>query len=216
MNKKKILKIIGIVLLIIIVIVLIHTIRNYIIITNLQNKVSKYTESTNYYTKSISTKNGMKVTIEYYKKDKKEVLKLERDFEGKIAKITNYNNGERVDTFWDSEEEKKVKLNNNTAVMKVNIYNFLETDSKWQTFLSSITAKIKSTECNGKQCYEVKGFLSTTSLTEKGSKVYIEKDTGLYVKAIGDNMMMEREYEFDNVDDSIFVEPDVSQYSLDE
>jgi len=29
-------------------------------------------------------------------------------------------------------------------------------------------------------------------------------------------MMMEREYEFDNVDDSIFVEPDVSQYSLDE
>ena len=100
--------------------------------------------------------------------------------------------------------------------MEVNIYNFLETDSKWQTFLSSITAKIKSTECNGKQCYEVKGFLSTTSLTEKGSKVYIEKDTGLYVKAIGDNMIMEREYEFDNVDDSIFVEPDVSQYSLDE
>ena len=76
MNKKKILKIIGIVFLIIIVIVLIHTIRNYIIITNLQNKVSKYTESTNYYTKSISTENGMKVTIEYYKKDKKEVLKL--------------------------------------------------------------------------------------------------------------------------------------------
>lgn len=117
MNKKKILKIIGIVLLIIIVIVLIHTIRNYIIITNLQNKVSKYTESTNYYTKSISTENGMKVTIEYYKKDKKEVLKLERDFEGKIAKMTNYNNGERVDTFWDSEEGKKVKLNNNTAFM---------------------------------------------------------------------------------------------------
>ena len=29
-------------------------------------------------------------------------------------------------------------------------------------------------------------------------------------------MMLEREYEFDNVDDSIFVEPDVSQYSLDE
>ena len=74
----------------------------------------------------------------------------------------------------------------------------------------------KSTECNGKQCYEVKGSLSTALLTEKGSKVYIEKDTGLYVKAIGDNMMMEREYEFDNVDDSIFVEPDVSQYSLDE
>ena len=69
--------------------------------------------------------------------------------------------------------------------MQINIYNFLETDNKWQTFLSSITARIKSTECNGKQCYEIKGFLSTTSLTEKDSRVYIDKDTGLYVKAIG-------------------------------
>lgn len=214
MNKKRILKIIGIILLIVIVIVLIHTIRNYAIITDLQNKVSKYAECTNYYTKSISTENGTEVTIEYYRKDQKEVLKLVRDFEGKTAKMTFYNNGERVDTFWDNEEGKTAKLNNSTSFMQINIYNFLETDNKWQTFLSSITARIKSTECNGKQCYEIKGFLSTTSLTEKDSRVYIDKDTGLYVKAIGDNMTMEREYEFNNVDDSIFVEPDISQYTL--
>lgn len=214
MNKKRILKIIGIVLLIIIVVVLIHTIRNYIIITDLQNKVSKYTGSTNFYTKSISTENGTKVTIEYYKKDQKEVLKLERDLEGKTAKVTNYNNGERIDTFWDNEEGKTAKLNNSTSFMQINIYNFLETDNKWQTFLGSITAQIKSVECSGKQCYEVKGFLSTTSLTEKDSKVYIEKDTGLYVKTIGNNRTMEREYEFNNVDDSMFIEPDISQYTL--
>ena len=41
MRTKKILKIIGIILIILLVLTLIHTIRNYIIIRNLQNKISK-------------------------------------------------------------------------------------------------------------------------------------------------------------------------------
>ena len=55
MSKKNILKIIGIILLIVIAIFVIHTIRNYIIITDLQNKIAKYTSNTNYSIKSIST-----------------------------------------------------------------------------------------------------------------------------------------------------------------
>lgn len=47
MNKKKVLKAIGIILLIIFVIFLVHTIRNYIIITDLQNKNSKYSNTEN-------------------------------------------------------------------------------------------------------------------------------------------------------------------------
>ena len=38
--------------------------------------------------------------------------------------------------------------------------------------------------------------------------------TGLYVKSIIDESNSEREYEFDTVDDSIFSEPDISQYTL--
>ena len=71
MSKKKIFKILGIILLVVIAIFLIHTIRNYIIITDLQNKIDKYSNSTNYYTKSVATEsNGTVVTMEYYKKDK--------------------------------------------------------------------------------------------------------------------------------------------------
>ena len=47
MNKKKVLKVIGIILLIIFIMFLVHTIRNYIIITDLQNKISKYSETEN-------------------------------------------------------------------------------------------------------------------------------------------------------------------------
>ena len=79
MSKKKILKIIGIILLIIIAIFIIHTIRNYIIITDLQNKIAKYSSNTNYSIKSISTsKEGTKVIMEYYKKENKQAIFMEK------------------------------------------------------------------------------------------------------------------------------------------
>ena len=46
------------------------------------------------------------------------------------------------------------------------------------------------------------------------TEYYIEKETGLVIKTIIDDTTATREYEFDNVDDQIFVEPDVSQYTL--
>ena len=216
MSKKKILKTIGIVLLVIIIIFLIYIIRNYIIISNLQNKIANYSNSTNYYTKSVATESdGAVVTMKYYKKDNKEVAFIERNLNGEISKISVYNNGERRDTFWDNKDSKIAQLDSD-GFMSVNIYNGLETDTKWQTFLGSIFASIKTTNCNGKQCYKIKGFLSTTLLNTKESEVYIEKDTGLYLKTIEEGITSEREYEFDKVDDSIFVEPDISQYTLKE
>lgn len=214
MSKKKILKIIGMILLIVIVIVLIHTIRNYIIISDLQGKVGKYLDSTNYYTKSIATENnGEIVTIEYYRKDTKEVVFMERNLNGEISKISMYNNGERIDKFWDNKKGKTAQLNS-AAMMSINIFNRLETTNKWQTFLESMFASIKSTNYNGKDCYIIKNFMSLTS--SDGAKTYIEKDTGLFIKEIQREITTEKEYEFNNVDDSIFVEPDISQYTLKE
>ena len=214
MKKKRIIKIIGIILIIILIFIAIHTIRNTIIISDLQNKIDNYSNSTNYYTKSVATEsNGTVVTMEYYKKDKKEVVFLERN--GEISKISMYNNGERTDTFWDNKESKTAQLDSGT-IMGVNIYNFTETDNKWQTFLGSIFANVKSTNYNGKECYIIKGFPSSLSLTFEGAETYIEKDTGLYLKTIEGDRTTERKYEFDKVDDSIFIEPDISQYTLKE
>ena len=70
MKTKKILKIIGIIILIIIVLILVHTLRNYMIIKNIEKNFSKYENSTNFSIKSVATDaDGATVTMKYYEKD---------------------------------------------------------------------------------------------------------------------------------------------------
>lgn len=214
MRTKKVLKVIGIILIILLVLTLIHTIRNYIIITNLQNKIAKHSNSTNYSLKVESTKDdGTKIIMRYYQKDNKQAVILERNSEENEIKISTYNNGERVDMFTETKDSKIAQLDT-SAQISINVYNQLETDNKWQTFIGSIIAKIKTEKCNEKECYVITGFPSTTALTFEGTKIYIDKDTGLLVKVVEDGTISEREYEFNNVEDTIFVEPDISQYTL--
>ena len=213
MKMKKILMVLGIIIAILVVIVLVHTIRNYMIITDLQDKISQYADSVNYYTKSIATVKDGTITMEYYRKDNNQVVFLERNLNGTINKVAMYNNGEKTDTFTQTPDTKIAQLNSGT-IMSIGIYNHLETENNWQTFLGSMFASVKSTNYNGKDCYIIKGFMSSTSLTFEGAETYIEKDTGLFIKDIEGETITEKEYEFDNVDDSIFVEPDISQYTI--
>lgn len=215
MKIKKVLKIIGIVMAILIILLLIHTIKNYIIITDLQSKISNYQDSKNYHIKSVANSNNgtTNIKMDYYRKDNKQVIFIERNANGESVKLSMYDNGERVDTFTDTQDTKTAKLNSG-ELMTVNIYNYLETDNKWQTLLGCITAKIKSTNLNGKECYIVKGFLSSTSLTSEGAETYIDKETGLFLQTTETEIITERDYEFYNVEDSIFIEPDISQYTL--
>lgn len=214
MKIKKVLKILGIIVVILIILLLIYTIRNYVIIRNLQNKFSQYSNSSNYYIKSVSTdRDGTIVTTEYYQKDNKQALFIEKNLNGELSKISMYNNGERTDIFWENEENKTAQLDSGTTI-SMDIYNYLETDNNWQTFLGCFTSRIKSTNYNGKDCYLIKGFMSSTALTSEDADIYIDKETGLFVKTNASGIDNEREYEFDNVDDSIFEEPDISQYTI--
>lgn len=214
MKVKRVLKIIVIIIAILIILVVIHTIRNYIIITDLQNKISKYYNISNYFIKSVATQdNGVIITMEYYKKDNRQVVFMERDLNGEINKIIMYNNGERTNTFFETKDSKIAQLNSGT-ITDINIYNYLETDNKWQTFLSCINSKIKLIDYNGKECYVIKDFMSPNFLTNEDTEIYINKETGLFVRTIEPETVSEREYEFNNVDDSVFVEPNLSEYIL--
>ena len=221
MEKKKILKnvlkVALIILAIIFVILIIHTIKNYIIITNLQDKISQYKDSSSYHIKSVSTEsNGNILIMNYYKKDSKQVVFMERNINGEITKISMYDNGERIDIFTETKDSKVANLKSGTTIMGVELYNHLETDNNWQTFLGSIFAKVKSANYEEKECYMIKGFMSSMSLTSEGAEIYIDKNTGLLVKVIEAGIDSKREYEFNTVDDSIFAEPDISQYTLKE
>ena len=84
-----------------------------------------------------------------------------------------------------------------------------------QTFLLSSIAVIKNTKYNDIKCYTIDNFLSPNILIGNEVNTYtIDKETGLVMKTNMNNIVSERNYEFDNVDDSIFVEPNIGEYRI--
>ena len=157
-------------------------------------------------------KDGSTKALKYYKKDKKQAAFIT---EG-TTKTSMYNNGERIDKFKEENGNKTVNLDY-TKAMSVGIENnnVLETANLWQTFIYSFLAKIKNVEFNGKACYEISDFLTPYFEYDENNTVHIiEKETGLVVKSTFDNTEVIIEYSFDNVDDSVFVEPDIGEYTL--
>lgn len=217
MNKKKILKIFLLILLIVFILFAVHTIRNFIIINNLQKNIETYTSKTNFIIKSKTEENGdTTVAMTYYEKDGKQKMVMDRTKDGKTTTMTMYNNGERIDTFFDAPEGKTAQINSPSS-MSVTIVNCFDTDNNWQRFVMGAIAKIKKVDYNGKEVYAVTNFVSPYTLaTENGEITYIEKETGLLVKFVQNNLVSEKEYEFDTVTDDIFIEPDIGQYKIQE
>jgi len=216
MNKKKIFKIIGILLLIIVILILLYIIRNTIIVTKLQKNIKEYTSKTNFSIKVTNLTSEMsKMTVNYYKKDNKEAVILERIVDGNLVKMSFYNNGERRDLFIETNDKKTVQVNTKNQLLGLNITDSLQTDNLWQTILYSSIARIKTENVNGKECYKVSNFYSPYWMYgENITEFYIEKDTGLLIKTVIDDEVAVREYSFDDVEDSAFVEPNIGLYTV--
>ncbi len=216
MNKKKIFKTIGILVLIIVILMLLYVIRNTIIVTKLQKNIKEYTSKTNFSIKVTNlTSETSKMTVNYYKKDNKEAVILERNVDENSVKMSFYNNGERKDLFIETNDKKTVQVNTKNQLLGLNITDSLQTDNLWQTILYSSIARIKTEDVNGKECYKVSDFYSPYWMYgEKITEFYIEKDTGLLIKTVIDDEVAVREYSFDDVEDSAFVEPDIGLYTV--
>ena len=46
----------------------------------------------------------------------------------------------------------------------------------------------------------------------KDRRIYIDKETYMIVKTVADDVITEYEYEFNNVEDNIFIQPDINEY----
>jgi len=207
--KKKIFKTILIILLAVLLVVVIHTTRNFMIITSLKNNIKQYSSSTNYHLKTTNVGTSDTMTVNYYTKDGKQVVFQERKVNTDITKISMYNNDERIVSYYDTPTDKIVKLNI-PSVISVDITSYFEglTDNTMSKIWMSMLLQMKKTEYNGKTCYIV------NPLFDKSNVEYIEKDTGLSVKVMMFDETVEKEYEFNNVTDEIFTEPDISQYRI--
>ena len=215
MKMKKALKIIGIILAIVLFITIIHMVRNFIIIKDLQNKISKYKDTDNVHLSLFSDQhNGTVLTCEYYKKDGKKAAFIERNVNGKINKLSIYEYGDTHHSYTEAEDVKVAKLN--AGFISVEIFNGTEMETFFQTILSSLVSNIKTVKMDGKEYYELKHTLSPMLMEEDNQSLLVDKETGLLYKKTSDISTSTRKYEFDNVDDSIFIEPDISEYSVQE
>ena len=216
MNKKKFFKTIGILVFIIVILMLLYVIRNTIIVTKLQKNIKEYTSKTNFSIKVTNlTSETSKMTVNYYKKDNKEAVILERNVDENSVKMSFYNNGERKDLFIETNDKKTVQVNTKNQLLGLNITDSLQTDNLWQTILYSSIARIKTENVNGKECYKVSNFYSPYWMYgDTITEFYIEKDTGLLIKTVIDDEIAVREYSFDDVENSAFVEPDIGLYTV--
>lgn len=217
MEKKKVIKIVLLVVFIILAIFLGIIIRRMIIISDISNKVSKYKDNNNHYEKIVTDYNGeSKTTSEYYCKGENAVMivKTTTKQSNETKKLTQYFKGGTSNSYFDVGTTKLAVLNSNEVPSKIEIMGIDYNNSFWNLFYLALITPIKTTEYNGKECY----ILDSAELRYS----YIEKDTGLTLKAIDGKIdneqrnISEYEYDFDGVDDSVFIEPDISQYKIQE
>ena len=212
--KKIIIRII-IIVLVVLAAVLGHTTRNYLIIKKMQDKLLEYSNKESYsiVTTSKDLENNGKTVMEFYKDGSKEVLKMNSNRDGKEISYSIYKKDGKANVYTIDESGKKTYTSDEDFVMQVSIYNLLESSSKFHTFLGAVPTTIRSKNINGKDCYEITNFKSDMSMTEVGKNVlYIEKDTGLLVEQDTQTTITTKEYNFDKIDSSIFIEPDISEY----
>ena len=193
-----------------------YGIRNYMVIRSLQNEISQYTDSANYHIKNIrNEKDGTLLTIDYYRKNNREKVILNRRKSGsENTTITMYQNGGRVNTYAVSGNKKTATLAKVTTIPSIDIINTLENNSKFSTFISCLFASVGEEDYNGTRVYAIKNYPSIATLNTEEDTAYIEKETGLLLKGEDSFGEFERTYEFDTVTDSEFLEPDLTGYEI--
>lgn len=200
--KKKIFKYLGITLLIIFVIFIVITVRKMLILHQIEQKMSQVKDDTNHYEKIVNNKGS---TIEYYCKGEKFVKIESHSDTGRY--MASYGNNGKINTYYEYEGNKIAILNNTKVSSKIQIIYFSFDNDLWYLFKSAAITSIKSVTYDNKDCYLMNGagFENT----------YIEKETGLIRKQNIGTLTVNYDYKFGNdIDDNIFIEPDISQYTI--
>ena len=218
---KKFLRILGIILLVLIIVVLVYVARNYLIISILQNKNKEYLGISNFHIIAIAKDDNVnyKNVVNYYQKGDDYVSIIETiNGDNFNTKLSQYKIGKSSRLYVIAPDGTKTASLNAGVVYQNSL---LSNELHEETFLHKIrnicVSKILSVEIEGKKCYKIVDFESPTAMFGiETNEFYIEKDTGLLIRQVIDNTIINKEYEFDTVDDSIFIEPDISEYTVQE
>lgn len=205
-KKMKLWKKILLVVLALIVVFAIFTLRKYIIITKLINASKGYVSKTNFMVDSYSLSNDTASLTRTYYKDGN-LYSEAQTFSHNILderKITTYNKDNEKIVIIQAGEDKVLLSNGNIAPVYVNTINEYD-DIKFKIPLA-ITSKIKTEECNNKECYLIE--------ISKDYKIWVEKETGIIVRVMDFTYITNRYYTFDIVKDENIVKPDTTDCNI--
>lgn len=230
MEKKKmsLVKILVLMLILIILIFVFITLRNFIIIANLNSTVSKQIANTN-----VAVKNDNETNyIESYRKGDitKYVVHRKNDTSTTLTQITTPtkrllytdNNGTKRMYMYPGDGENEF-FNENQNI----IPNYARTVTWFEKLLMSMTTRITSQNLDGKEYYVLSGFGNPNYIYDENTislEIYIEKETGLTQKVVESikkdkdivQKLITYEYEFNHVTDEDVAELDSSEYVLEE
>ena len=207
MDKKKILKIVGIIILVLVVIFLIHVIKNFIIITNLVNISEEFANKTNYVAVVPSLQNGNVNIAKSINKDGNSLTILKNYGKDNIQEerglIKYEKDNETVAIIYNGQE--KVAMINQPVLATINIVTMFSTFNDFLPRLQFAVMSRISTDNAGNYLIELDNW-----------KMWVDKDTGLVIREINGGLVTERSYEFDNVKDEDIVKPDISDCKIQE
>ena len=104
-------------------------------------------------------------------------------------------------------EKSKVYSTDASGINEAPVNSIILENNKLIELALNFNCKITSKKYDNTMCWHIE---------LNNSEAYIDKETGLLVKTIESGIENERQYEFNMVEDSIFAEPDISQYKLKE
>mgnify|MGYP003371417865 FL=1 len=234
---RKEFKIVGIIILILLVLFIIYVSRNMYIISNLSKNAEKTIENTNYHQIMYFYNLG-----EYHKEEvfalgnKKKMIKTEYTKDDVITTTTFANRIEEkdessikaynVNIYNESKNGKKAILDK-TIGYDDELKNEFYTENSWELFKKSMLAKIKTSTFNGEECYVVSNF-EGNNIGDKRD-MYIDKNTGLPISVMAYELksidqenkqvvtrlpIVEYVYEFNNVTEEEFIEPNINEYEI--
>ena len=212
MKKNKFVKILIIIILVILGILLIHIVRNFIIFSNLNKKISSLENKDNIYvnidaptyvaekfkygneTKQIVSKKGADISFINFEKDNKLITIVKEN--GEIVSRDEYDNQDKVEQSF--------------------LVNYCEYYSIVEKIQSSIGTRIYTEKLDGIDCYVLTGYNTNFIYNgnSTGVKLYIEKETGL-ARMIVDKInedgkeledVLKYKYEFDKIKGDIGIE----------
>lgn len=203
-RKRLVIRIILIIIVAIILLLIVHCCRNYFIGTELMNNRLKYFGSTNYHLTMKTTNETVDI---YVKKDKKASFsKRDYDDEAGIKEMAVYVSDGSANVYTKTIDDKNIAAIGVQGDWSVEPYlgqpySFID---EYEYFLCLIS---KAT-VDGKVCYKV------GSIFDYHPDFIFEKETGFLVRILDGNYSEEIKYEFDKVEDSIFIEPNLDEYEI--